>query len=69
MPRDELVDEAVKLGEQIGTMSKLAVSMAKEAVNACESLPFRQNTTCKRELIASVACGLEPKDYKSQVTK
>ena len=34
----ELVDEAVKLGEKISGLSKIAVSMAKQAVNAANNL-------------------------------
>ena len=40
MPTDELVDEAVKLGEKISGMSKMAVAMAKQAVNAANNLPL-----------------------------
>ena len=35
---DELVDEAVKLGEKISGMSKVAIAMAKMAVNASNNL-------------------------------
>lgn len=35
-PPDQLVSEAVKLGERISTHSQLIVSMAKESVNAGE---------------------------------
>ena len=38
VPVDELVDEAVKLGEKISGMSKVAVAMAKMAVNASNNL-------------------------------
>lgn len=37
-PVDQLVDEAVKLGERISGMSKVAVAMAKECVNAADNL-------------------------------
>ncbi|XP_023218622.1 enoyl-CoA hydratase, mitochondrial-like [Centruroides sculpturatus] len=32
-PTDKVVDEAIKLGEKIGSMSKLTVAICKEAVN------------------------------------
>ena len=38
VPVEELVDEAVKLGEKISGMSKVAVAMAKMAVNASNNL-------------------------------
>ena len=40
VPVDELVDEAVKLGEKISNMSKVAVAMAKQAINASNNLPL-----------------------------
>ena len=41
-PEDEVVDEAIKLGEKIGKFSKVAVAMAKETVNASNNLPLDQ---------------------------
>lgn len=41
-PVEELVNEAVKLGEKVAGMSKVAVAMAKEAVNAAENLPLNE---------------------------
>ena len=38
VPVDQLVDEAVKLGEKISSMSKVAVAIAKMAVNASNNL-------------------------------
>lgn len=37
-PVEELVEEAVKLGERIAGMSKVAIAMAKECVNAADNL-------------------------------
>ena len=48
LPVAEVVSEAVKLGEKIGTFSKVAVAMAKEAVNASNNLPLDQGTECQR---------------------
>ena len=42
VPVDELVDEAVKLGEKISGMSKVAVSMAKMAINASNNLSLTE---------------------------
>ena len=38
VPVADLIDEAVKVGEKISGMSKIAVSMAKQAVNAANNL-------------------------------
>ena len=45
VPVDELVDEAVKLGEKICGMSKVAVAMAKQAVNAANNLSLDEGET------------------------
>lgn len=37
-PVESVVDEAIKLGEKISGMSKVAVAMAKECVNAANNL-------------------------------
>ena len=44
VPVDELVDEAVKLGEKISGMSKVAVAMAKMAINASNNLSLDEGT-------------------------
>ena len=44
-PTEELVNEAVKLGEKIAGMSKVAIAMAKEAVNAADNLPLNEGQT------------------------
>lgn len=41
-PVEELVNEAVKLGEKIAGMSRVSVAMAKEAVNAAQNLPLEE---------------------------
>ena len=41
-PVEELVDEAVKLGEKIAGMSQVTAAMAKEAVLAADNLPLRE---------------------------
>ncbi|XP_027218737.2 enoyl-CoA hydratase, mitochondrial [Penaeus vannamei] len=41
-PPDQLVNEAIKLGEKIGKHSKLVVSMCKEAVNKSQELSLNE---------------------------
>ena len=41
-PVEELVNEAVKLGEKISSMSKVAVASAKDAVNASNNLSLKE---------------------------
>ena len=41
-PVDQLVEQAVKLGEKIASMSQVASAMAKEAVNAADNLPLNE---------------------------
>ncbi len=41
-PVDQLVDEAIKLGEKIGSMSQVVVAMAKETVNAADNLSLSE---------------------------
>lgn len=35
-PADKVVEEAIKLAEKIGSLSKITVQLAKKAVNACK---------------------------------
>lgn len=41
-PVEELLDEAVKMGEKIAGMSQVAIAFAKEAINAAEDLPLAE---------------------------
>ena len=41
-PVEELVDEAVKLGEKIAGMSQVAIAIAKEAVSAADNLSLNE---------------------------
>ena len=41
-PVQDLVNEAVKLGERISAFSKITVAMCKEAVNAADNLPLNE---------------------------
>ena len=45
-PVAEVVSEAVKLGEKISGFSKIAVAMAKEAINASNNLTLDQGGMC-----------------------
>jgi len=49
-PVAEVVSEAVKLGEKISGFSKIAVAMAKEAVNASNNLTLDQGTRFEKRL-------------------
>ena len=51
VPVDELVDEAVKLGEKISALSKVAISMAKQAVNAANNLSLDEGMNQDYSLI------------------
>ena len=44
-PVSELLNEAVKLGEKIAGFSKIAVGMAKEAINASDNMTLDQGRT------------------------
>ncbi len=46
-PADQLVDEAVKLGEKIASMSQVAAAMVKETVNAANNLPLDEGKLTK----------------------
>ncbi len=43
-PVEEVVEEAIKLGERIAGMSKVAAAMAKECVNAADNLSLDEGT-------------------------
>lgn len=49
-PPDQVVDEAVKLGERIGALSKLTVAVAKEAVNASFELSLEEGQRLEKRL-------------------
>ncbi|MFZ6762663.1 enoyl-CoA hydratase [Pseudoroseomonas sp. WGS1072] len=50
VPAAELLAEAEKIAEKIGTLSAPAVAMAKEAVNAAFELPLREGVRLERRL-------------------
>lgn len=53
VPAAELVDEAIKLGNQIGKFSKPIVAMCKEAVNAAYELSLQEGLRLERRLFHS----------------
>ena len=54
IPAEELVDEAVKLGEKISSLSKVAIAMAKETVNSSNNLTLDEGTCIIMCLYSSV---------------
>ncbi|XP_062508692.1 enoyl-CoA hydratase, mitochondrial-like [Corticium candelabrum] len=52
-PDDQVVDESVKLGEKIGALSKLAVAIAREAVNQSQELPLSEGLKFERRVFQS----------------
>jgi enoyl-CoA hydratase len=52
-PKEKLVEETVKIAAEIGSYSRLAVALAKEAVNASEELPLAQGVLYERKLFHS----------------
>jgi len=52
-PADQLVDEAVKLAEKIGDQSRVAVFMAKEAVNAAYEMGLQEGLRYEKRLFHS----------------
>ena len=49
-PPEQLVDEALKLAEKIGTNSKLIVKLAKEAVNSSFETTLDQGVLFERRI-------------------
>ena len=62
-PVEDLVDEAVKLGETISSMSKVATAMAKECVNASFNLTLDEGTdtppVCHLVCVLSITLSIE----------
>ena len=53
-PAEQLVDEAVKMGHLIASKARVAVLMAKEAVNAADELSLKEGLRFERRLFHSV---------------
>jgi enoyl-CoA hydratase len=54
VPADQLLAEAVKMGEKIASLSGPSVAMAKEAVNAAYELTLREGVRFERRLFLSL---------------
>ncbi|KAK7077341.1 putative enoyl-CoA hydratase, mitochondrial [Halocaridina rubra] len=52
-PPEKVVDEAIKLGEKIGTHSKAVVALCKEAVNSALELSQREGLRFENRLFAA----------------
>ncbi|XP_064382646.1 enoyl-CoA hydratase, mitochondrial-like [Halichondria panicea] len=64
-PVEEVVGEAIKLGERIAGMSKVAAAMAKECVNAADNLSLDEGERLEKRMFHSLfAC----KDQKIGMT-
>jgi enoyl-CoA hydratase len=50
VPAAELVDEAIKVGERIASMSRPTVMLAKEAVNRAYEMTLREGLLFERRL-------------------
>lgn len=64
-PVEEVVDEAVKLGEKIAAHSKVAVAMCKEAVNSASELNLAEGLHMEKRLFHST---FATKDRKEGMT-
>ena len=54
VPADQLIEEAVKVGEKIASLSAPAVAMAKEAVNVAYETTLREGVRFERRLFLSL---------------
>jgi enoyl-CoA hydratase len=54
VPLDQLLPEAVKIGEKIASLSGPSVAMAKEAVNAAYEMTLREGVRFERRLFHSL---------------
>lgn len=52
-PADQLVSKAIELGEKISELSKIAVALAKEAVNAADDLSLERGLVFEKRLFHS----------------
>mmetsp|Transcript_16488 Transcript_16488/g.34020 ORF Transcript_16488/g.34020 Transcript_16488/m.34020 type:complete len:176 (-) Transcript_16488:49-576(-) len=64
-PTDDLVDEAVKIGEKIASKGRMAVLMTKEAVNASQELPLQEGLRLERRLFHSLFATHDQKEGMS----
>jgi len=53
-PADDLVEEAIQIGDKIASKGRMAVLMTKEAVNASQELPLSEGLRLERRLFHSL---------------
>lgn len=61
-PADQVVDEAIKLGEKIGKNSKLIVSLAKQSVNASFETPLAEGLKSEKRLFYATFATADQKE-------
>lgn len=61
-PADDLVDEAVKVAHTIAGKGRMAVMMAKEAVNASQELSLQEGLRFERRLFQSLFATRDQKE-------
>ncbi len=62
VPTDQLVAEAVKIGERIAALSAPAVAMAKEAVNTAYETTLREGVRAERRMFLSLFATADQKE-------
>jgi enoyl-CoA hydratase len=62
VPVDDLIPEALKIGEKIGGLSAPAVAMAKEVVNAAYETTLREGVRLERRLFQSLFSTADQKE-------
>lgn len=62
---DELVEEAVKIGQTIASKGSMSVLMAKEAVNAAEELSLQEGLRLERRLFHSLFATQDQKEVRT----
>lgn len=61
---EELVNEAVKIGQTIASKGRMSVIMAKEAVNAAEELSLQEGLRFERRLFHSLFATQDQKEVR-----
>jgi enoyl-CoA hydratase len=62
VPADRLLDEALAAAAKIAALSRQAVLMAKEAVNAADQSPLSEGLRLERRLFQSLFAGADQKE-------
>lgn len=69
VPADELLDEALRVGEQIAELSRPMVMMTKEAVNRAYDTPLTEGIKVERRLAQSVFAFEDQKEGAAAFTE